>query len=490
MKTMQRLTKFLTLTLMLSMLFSLTVFATEDAGVISDTGDAIQDILENGRFEGAISSIQSITNFIDIWFIRIISIISFFIISAALLKNACAGAYCANSKFWDKVADAHQKNEAISIATVKQYFGGGQFQNTSVGGLKDFLLGIVPNIKAFTDFDDADIEPKAYFMKAIPQMIACVIIGVFIYNGYYRDTASKVGEMGSVLVDRTLQSVNPESLVNSIFNVTSWPDFPWKGDKSEEGKARLKIAEEMKSLAASNFNDLGSAQQKVEIVNAITTHVDSIQLPFGAEEDGYIYTISAVSGYASAGDAYAEGLNVIGGATEGSTDVNYLFKFNLHNLVTSAQETVNTSYGYVRFTLKLEPQDGSKISMSDTEASLIQEGAEETLSNITPHTLDKKVISDSWSIDSNNAVKNDITTKQAYIPLTAFGLDANVSYVLGGEANGVSLKDGNIVIAQSSVWYKQDFYVDGETGMIAFDLGSVRTTNSTKNQKKLVILLQ
>ena len=37
------------------------------------------------------------------------------------------------------------------------------------------------NIKAFTDFDDADIEPKAYFMKAIPQMCACVIIGIFIF---------------------------------------------------------------------------------------------------------------------------------------------------------------------------------------------------------------------------------------------------------------------------------------------------------------------
>lgn len=74
---------------------------------ISDTGNAIQDIMNNPRFEGAISSISKITGFVDIWFARIISLVSFFIISAALLKNACAGAYVANSKFWDKVADAH-----------------------------------------------------------------------------------------------------------------------------------------------------------------------------------------------------------------------------------------------------------------------------------------------------------------------------------------------------------------------------------------------
>ena len=141
---------------------------------VIQTGDAITDIMDGQRFQGAVRSINFITEFIDVWFIRIISATAFFIISAALLKNVCAGAYVANSKFWDKVDDAHKKKDAISIASAKQFFAGGQgIMNTQVGSVRDFLLCIVPNIKAFTDFDDADIEPKAYFMKAIPQMCLC-----------------------------------------------------------------------------------------------------------------------------------------------------------------------------------------------------------------------------------------------------------------------------------------------------------------------------
>ena len=122
---------------------------------ISDTGNAIQDIMNNPRFEGAISSISKITGFVDIWFARIISLVSFFIISAALLKNACAGAYVANSKFWDKVADAHQKTEALSLQSLRNI--GQSVQSANVGSIKDLLLGFIPNIKAFTDFDDAEI---------------------------------------------------------------------------------------------------------------------------------------------------------------------------------------------------------------------------------------------------------------------------------------------------------------------------------------------
>ena len=224
------------------------------------TGDAIADIMNDERFEGAIGSISSITGFVDIWFTRIITFVAFFIISAAMLKNVCAGAYCANSKFWDKVAEAHQKSEAVTLAGMKDAFK--NVGNTSVGGLRDALLGIVPNIKAWTDFDDADIEPKAYFMKAIPQMIGCVIIGIFIYNGYYRDTAATVGSMGSEIIERTLGSVNPESFINKIFNTTGWPDWPTEHDPSKQGQFEYKICKEIQSLVASEYSDVDTTEEK------------------------------------------------------------------------------------------------------------------------------------------------------------------------------------------------------------------------------------
>ena len=164
--------------------------AVAEDGIRLGTGDAVNDILMDNRFAGAIESISFITKFVDHWFTVIITATAFFIISAAMLRNVMAGAYCSNHKFWDKVAEAHEKSDAISIASIGQYVSGKQFMNTTGGGLRDALLGLVPNIKAWTDFDDVDIEPKQYFMKAIPQMLACVIIGVFIYNGYYRNTAA------------------------------------------------------------------------------------------------------------------------------------------------------------------------------------------------------------------------------------------------------------------------------------------------------------
>lgn len=241
---------------------------------VIQTGDAITDIMDGQRFQGAVRSINFITEFIDIWFIRIISATAFFIISAALLKNVCAGAYVANSKFWDKVDDAHKKKDAISIASAKQFFAGGQgVMNTNVGSMRDFLLCIVPNIKAFTDFDDADIEPKAYFMKAIPQMCACVIIGIFIYNGYYRDTAATVGQTGSVIVTRVLGSVNPEGLVDTLFNTTGWPDFPTKNDNSIQGRAEFEISKAIKGAVASKCKDIKTAEQKSAAITNIANAV-------------------------------------------------------------------------------------------------------------------------------------------------------------------------------------------------------------------------
>lgn len=330
---------------------------------ITDTGNAINDILKNGRFQGAISSISKITEFVDIWFVRIISVVSFFIISAALLKNACAGAYCANSKFWDKVADAHQKTEALNLAGAVNFIKGGQgIMNVTPGGIRDFFLGIVPNIKAFTDFEDADIEPKAYFMKAIPQMIACVIIGIFIYNGYYRDTASTVGEMGSVLIERTLGSVNPDSFVNKIFNTTGWPKSPWDKDKSREGKWKQAVFKELRSICASNYSDITSASQKAD---AVTGMVNMIQTQCGSDfqtyaasggaGEGYVYEMSGISSYASTATSGME----TGIFPDGTDNMRAMYMFDMSQVGPSTSRNPSNNTAYVQFTLKKVVDDGA-----------------------------------------------------------------------------------------------------------------------------------
>lgn len=71
--------------------------------------DAVVDILENDRFNGVVSTVNKIGRVVDTYFMSFISFVSFFIISAACLRNVLAGAYCVYPKFWDKVDEAHKE---------------------------------------------------------------------------------------------------------------------------------------------------------------------------------------------------------------------------------------------------------------------------------------------------------------------------------------------------------------------------------------------
>lgn len=222
--------------------FTLMVFALTPmtAYARADRPNAVADIMNDERFTGAIDSISWLTGRIDHWFTIVISVTAFFIISSALLKNVCAGAYCANHKFWDKVAEAHEHNEATTLASLVQGVKG--IPQMTAGGVKEAILCIVPNIKAFTDFDDADIEPRQYFSKAIPQMLLCVMIGVFIYNGYYRDTASMVGSMGSEICVRVFASVDPATFLDKITQTSKTPPNIFSEDPSLQGKDAYELS--------------------------------------------------------------------------------------------------------------------------------------------------------------------------------------------------------------------------------------------------------
>ncbi len=230
------------------------------------TANAVSDIMNNERFVGAIESIEWLTVRIDYWFTMVITATAFFIISSALLKNVCAGAYCANHKFWDKVAEAHEKSDALSLASVQQFFTGRQFMQMSKGGIRDALLNLVPNIKALTDFDDADIEPKQYFMKAIPQMLLCVIIGVFIYNGYYRDTAATVGQFGSEICERIFSSVDPTAFVDKLSQTTGTPENIYEKDITNQGKDIYAISSQIYKTYLSNSKTLTSKEAKASLM--------------------------------------------------------------------------------------------------------------------------------------------------------------------------------------------------------------------------------
>lgn len=248
-----------------------TVETGSQDGEAWSTGNAINDILSSDRYQGAIESIEWLTTRTDSLFTMVITFTAFVIISAALLKNVMAGAYAAFPKFFDKVADAHQRVEAWNISGIKGYFTGGGYNNTSAGAVRDTLLAIIPNVKAFTDFEDGMVDPSRYFFRAIPQMVAVLIIGVFIYNGYYRDVALLVGSVGSEAFERVFWGLDPKSVLDRLTQTTGMPDFATDNATDTQGKLINTVTKQMYRAVLNKYTDVSSAAVKASLGSQIET---------------------------------------------------------------------------------------------------------------------------------------------------------------------------------------------------------------------------
>ena len=357
--------------------FSMNVSATTH-------NDAVADIMNDDRFQGAIASIEWLTSRVDHWFTMIITATAFFIISAAMLKNVCAGAYCSNSKLWDKVDEAHKKKEGTAFMS---YITGlkDNVQNLSAGGIKDALLSLFPNIKAFTDFEDAAMEPKHYWMKAIPQMLACIIIGVFIYNGYYRDTASLVGSFGSAVCDRIFSSVDANSFVDYLTQTTSTPPNIFEADQSIAGKIELEFSSSLYKAYLSAAKGESSSTFKTSLMrdceNAaqtmFNTNLSSSGSGLGAQYNIdsasrlYDYSISGLTIMTVPASTVATKSTFTIDKNEDNSEL-YVTGYGAAPASISGYLTDATAnaYYYYTFTLKGKKSDGSSAGKSNIVAEM------------------------------------------------------------------------------------------------------------------------
>ena len=219
-KRRNRILNVLTLALIFTFMFSMVAFAD----------DAVMDILDQPRFGGAVQWVNRIGKIVDNWFMAVISFVSFFIISASCLRNVLAGAYCVFPKFWDGVHDAHQMTNELSISSAMSGMKGAT--SWTAGSITKFLMGLLPDIKVLTDFENAEkdsIDYKQYFMKAIPQCVVAVFVGVFIYNGLYRDVMSVTSRFGVTVASHAMQSIKPDAILEQMTNITVNIDYPTKG---------------------------------------------------------------------------------------------------------------------------------------------------------------------------------------------------------------------------------------------------------------------
>lgn len=227
------------------------------------TNKAVEDILKNPRFEGGMETISWLTEFVDLYFVMFISIISFFIISGALLRNVIAGAYAAFPKFWDAISEAKEEIRAKADGT----------NNKGVSILFRITSWVFPDLKKLSDFHDNNIEPKDYFLKAIPQMVAVVMIGVVIYNGFYRDGVEMTSNFGSELIQRVFLNVDPVAVFDRVFQNATRPDFSTADDTSTTGKYAEKVSKKIYSDIVTYWTDVESKAAKSSLTQNIENWV-------------------------------------------------------------------------------------------------------------------------------------------------------------------------------------------------------------------------
>ena len=290
----------------LNLMLSFPVYASSGGDevnadiVIHETGNAVEDIMSGDRFQGSIGTIAPVVDFIDKYGIMLISISAFLIITGAMLKNVLAGVYCTNPKLWDKVSEAHQTlSQANMSAAISKLKG---FQEIKPADIGTFLFGIIPNVKAWTDFAEEDgknIDPKAYFMKSIPNMIICCLIGTFIYNGYYRDTAAVTLGFGAEMFSQALAAADPVGLANRMFNMTGTPDCPSDLLTTRAGKLQNTITHKAYSVILTKFTDITTVEAKAQMITAVDEQSASIvknldkYLDEGADANVYTWSVQA-----------------------------------------------------------------------------------------------------------------------------------------------------------------------------------------------------
>lgn len=170
--------------------------------------------------EGLISGLKDKAGVITCY---VISAIGFIIVAAAIIKNALAGLYLAYPKLWDKVHMVREQMEN-GLKTASQ---GGEKWKKVGGSIMMILISILPDVKDATEFGQdengqnsatSSFEKKQWLLKAIPEFLALVMIGMLIFYGYPTKLANWVGSTGRFALDALFDNVDPVQFTKNVFD--------------------------------------------------------------------------------------------------------------------------------------------------------------------------------------------------------------------------------------------------------------------------------
>lgn len=261
----------------------------------SDVG-ANQDLFAKAWTEGNLYQISGFVSALGSFCCTMISIVGFGIVIFSILKNAMSGLYVVNPTFWDKVDDIKTAaKDGVSNAT-----SGGNVAVQRVGSVLTFLLGLVPNIKALTDFDEETPDKKQYFMKSIPLLIAQIFIGMLIFFGYPAKIAQWIGNGATYAVSAILANVDPVEIVTGISDNFTIYTLSTDGSQLPVEQTINKMTTEMISVVKTRYKAIEkqpmqetATEIESKLINAFQVTDGSVIADVLGATEGYDISISA-----------------------------------------------------------------------------------------------------------------------------------------------------------------------------------------------------
>ncbi len=249
-----------------------------------------QNLFDEDYTTGNLYQIEWLTKNLGTLACWIISAVGFGIVIFSILKNALSGLYVVNPNIWEKVDDIKKQ------LTDK----GGKISNNDqinkIGGVLSFVLGLLPNVKALTDFEDGDdIDKKQYFMKSLPVCVAQIFIGMFIFFGYPSKIANWIGSAGTEVLDMVISNVDPVQFVSSMTTKMVTVKFGTDGSSNPLDMNVNEAAKQTYQAAAALASDISKDSRQVLAYNCeswLLEKCSSVSSILGAEQ-GYNIRINA-----------------------------------------------------------------------------------------------------------------------------------------------------------------------------------------------------
>lgn len=336
------------------------------------TTDVGKDLFSDAWTEGNLYQIQGLTEALGSFACTVISVVGFGIVIFSILKNAMSGLYVVNPTFWDKVDEV--KSQAVSNmqGTVNDLTGkSGNYAAQKIGGVFTFLLGLIPNIKALTDFDDdVEIDKKQYFMKSIPLLVAQIFIGMLIFFGYPAKIAEWIGDGATYAISAVINNVDPVQVVQGVSDKFTVYTLSTDGSVVPMEKVINKMSAEMTTTVATKYSDMKKQPTQETALaiesNLLTNFTNSTLTSILGADEGYNITISATaqSVAPTVSESYRklEGSNVwMAQATNGT----YSFKYWIQATTLPTGSTMVGSDDYFVWTIQATPVAVSNTSTAN-----------------------------------------------------------------------------------------------------------------------------